>query len=266
MGVEFVLEYLDVSATLAESVQQTASSATLDGSANAQIDLAASALNSLFIFQTDASDVTEEIADDIKYAVNDADSNWPSVDVLAYSNAVVTSGGVHTLVDPSNTIAFDLVRSHVKDVFGFAGATDLISNETAMRNAVAAKNATIRTNIVTLLDTEASSGSASQPVTNDKSAADGNVVRALIEQLANNEAGNKRLTTGGSNGSGSNSMVAPDNKLGGGGAGADFFKFMFIPGDTLKIKVTYNPLSETPINQLGTVQTRSYAIVLNLTA
>ena len=268
-NVNFVLEYLDVSGiNLGTSLTQATAdgTASFTSNAGATISLAASLLNDVFIFQTDASDVTDAIVDDIKYGVNNASSNWPSVADLAYSSAVVgTNAIVGTAANEANTIAFDLVRSHVKDVFGFAGATDFVSNEEDMRDAVVAVNSDIRDTIVTLL---ASSGSADTPVTDSTTDGSGNVTRALIEQLAADSDGRKRLTVAGTDEAGANSMVPTSGNRVQSAGGVDFFKFMFIPGDSLKIRVTYSPKSteSTPITGLGTIQDRSYTIQLNLTA
>lgn len=256
--VDFVLDYIDVSGVLnTDPALASAAPAALDVSATATVDISASHLNDIFLFKTDSSDIDNVADTDILYAVDKG--LWPSATDLAYSAASVhgqTGVILANAEEAKNTIAYDLTRSMAFDMFGVPAAADLFSNETELRTDILAQDAEIRGHIVDILG---SSGTVGSPITNDISGNTGNVTRALLEQLVGGSAGSRaRLTAGHAS-----SMVEATNKN-----AQDFFKFRFINGDTLSIRVQYKPNNASPaaVSGLGSIQDRSYAVKLNIQA
>lgn len=208
--VNFVLGHLDDNLFMDLSGSMEAASVSIaDASACAVFQLNVADLKNVFKFQSDAFDVENAAATDVKYYVNHA--AWPiGVNVahammqgtaaVGASGAMSADGGSYD--DNRNLLKHDFVRYLSKKLFNTIFGVDLFQNEDELLANIVGHGDAIKGRIVTKLATVGVDGSDNQlsgtagdkhftnAVTDSK-----NLCRVIMLQLASTQAGRERFKT-----------------------------------------------------------------------
>jgi hypothetical protein len=197
--VNFTLSGLNQSFTLGVSGELAAeAAAVLDVSASAVYNIKLSDMLAVFKFQSDAFDVDNVDASDIKYFVDT--SSWPAALKLnpahasltavetynATPNAILPTGG--DIVPSKNLVKHDFVRYLAFKLFNTAYGVDLFSNEDALLSDFVTKGASVATDIKNAIDsvnlTNAPHGTAGSKYTTNNETESSNLSRELMRQVA----------------------------------------------------------------------------------
>jgi hypothetical protein len=196
--VNFTLSGLNQNFTLGVSGElAAAAAAVIDASSTAIFQVKLSDMLKVFKFQTDAFDVNDVDASDIKYYVFDASNAWPT-------NLVLNPAHAHTLSDPILTdleipddkkfVKHDFVRYLAQQLFNTPYGVDLFSNETELLSNIVTKGADAHTSIKSALSAvsaTAASGAGTgtdaaghKYLTNEYATPAANFSRELMRQIA----------------------------------------------------------------------------------
>ena len=295
--VNYVLDGLTIDASLIVAPQIAGQAYTIDSSASATVDVCANAFDQVFYFYTDANpgDPPDDTKD-MQFAV--WHENWPDI---SFSEAKVTidSGvnGGDTGAAPNKTnadldkIPIDLIRWWAYDLFGTGLAVDIFNNETAMINDVINHDVSFGTIIRgpeflqhvsagTVLANE-SRGYRRPAEDNNKK----NFSYRLFQQLLDTSYGVARLTTtdllketdaslNAANNNYDEVTISGDEFTTTNSPGKltdvsfNMYNLTFAAGDTLALKLTYNPHSTAPPSWTSlqvSQKSHNYKIVLNMT-
>ena len=254
MSINFVLDGMDLTVSAQEAATfASGSPPSLSGDANATMQMAASSFDGIFWFAGDSIDLNDTANVDLSFAA--VPSAWPTIVV---SGATVDQADrVQNNIGDQN-IKSDYVRHMAKSIFGSnAILADVFSNELALVADIATLDTLdsdgIKAKAAVALN-EANAGSGTNPKNSGDTGAS-NITKSLLDQILRADAGS-RLTD--------SDLLATSNK--GSGDLADYYNLKFKAGDTLKMKVTYNPQAQTPLTGAGTINARSYTVVITLTA
>lgn len=266
-NIDFVLDHFNSSMTLSASAEilQT-DPISLDVSAIGVFEVDVAAFRKVFQYWTDASDVTDASADDVKYYVKT--SHWPANLVLNPAHAMMehslSSNAIATGFEADRALVkHDYIRYLAHKLFNTYLGVDLFTNEEAMKDNIRdvgavqawgkdpSSNAALvdapATSIwSTLLAAETGEGSGFYTnATTDKT----NVTRVLLAQLSSFAHGRERLQTQTSSTDG-------------------LYEFPFVAGDTIAMKLTINAATDQH-NLTGlasAIEPRTYNIKLSLVA
>jgi len=217
----------------------------LTATSNANIDVPALDLNQVFFLATDSFDLTDSSDTDLSFAVYP--TNWPQI---AYSNSIVENNAAEGSTNGVTKVSDDLIRHYAKDIFGIAAA-DLFSNEEALVSNVESKDSVLRSTIQ--VSGMKNAGTFQLPKTYDVSLNEasgkvsvtdkGNLVASLVGQLLGAGPDGRARFNGGTDSDifddtnrFSATLDVPSLDISG-----DWYAFKFLPGDTLKLKITYLP-------------------------
>lgn len=228
----FVLTGLDIHSTILELGDLgTFETESLSGNAIASIDISASVMSNMFMFQTDAFSINDIINEDIQY--RNISGEWDTLDINI-PNANMT----RSIYSYSNndTIKEDYIRYLSDMLFDTEQAADLFSNEDELLEELEINVAnTLNSNIKTLLEENNN--------VEDKST---HFVHKLFTQLVNSDTGRNRLI--------------------GLNISEDYQNFPFVAGDILSFKVKLNSEPEQHLltGLENAIEPRSYIIRLRL--
>ena len=255
--VNFVLTGLNQEFTLGVSGEiASAAVPTLDVSCIALYEVKLSDMKNVFKFESDAFDVNNVTADDIKYYVYmnqwpaDLSLNPANAHHLATSPILANSADV---LEKKNFVKHDFVRYLALRLFNTAYGVDLFSNESELLSDLVTKGATAAGNIITALNAVNQSSAANGSIPNKYSTnaltSTSNFSRELLLQLANTEAGRARLYSAVQDASGVISIP-------------------FVADDTISFKVSINAATDQHnLTQRPTaIETRTYQVKLVLKA
>jgi hypothetical protein len=213
--------------------------------ATATLDLPAANFNNLFFFRTDDDDVADD-DDDIVYRTDPA--AWNAGNVIPFSDATVAVadlvGGDNAAALTLNTLQYDFVRHMAASITGGYSSTDIFSNETDLRNSVAATDNSIKTSIEAGL---ATGGTTSVPLISANHTKE-NVSRTILLRLL-----------GGNVFTQSRVHAVMHNRT----SASAWLYVPFMAGDSFVVKVNYTPNTDTPLGE-NVITPRSYKIVLRL--
>lgn len=250
----YVYEFGDVDVTLTTKEEYTVGDEDQFGEdvsavAVLNYDISASALDSFIQITTDSDDLTD--SDDISFSINKL--QWQSVVYesatgnIPFSKALVEDSAIGVYNSPM--VKNDLVRAHAKDITGGYSAADIFSNESALvsdvESADASLNAYIEAGLVSgNLNEEGNSETdlvniAVRNLLNQIMAdvGSGGRMEQLLQQLSTNSSDGSNQTTA-------------------------YLKFE--PGEVLSFRISYIPANVTPFTGAGSIDTRSYRVLLVL--
>ena len=144
---DFYLGQLDTGFDSALATISGVDSLSFSGNATVDIDIDLETAKNMFQFYTDSIDITDVVADDIKYKVVYSNSSTPlniDLDMRAPVSANPIVPGAENL-----NLTYDYVRYLAQELFSTPNGVDLFENESALRNTI---NANFKTafNIVLL--------------------------------------------------------------------------------------------------------------------
>lgn len=191
-AIDFVLTGLNQSFTLDVSGELTGAAApTLDVSCVANYNVKTSSMLNVFKFQSDAFDVNNVDATDIKYYVymnawpGDLSLNPANAHTLTSTPILATSADV---VANKNFVKHDFVRYLAYKLFNTAYGVDLFSNESELLSDLVTKGATAASNIMTALNAvdqaSAANGTAPHAYSTNALTDTSNFSRELLRQIA----------------------------------------------------------------------------------
>ncbi len=240
---DFYLSDLEISTTATLATLSGAASTSFSGDATAELDVSASVLQALFQFHTDAIDVDNVVADDLKYKVVYDSSDTPlSADFL--ENTVVITGMIDGNAT-TNTVPFDYARYLAQCLFNTYLGVDLFENEEELRDDL---NTSARAALNTKL--------LSFDTLGERTASDSsNPCKAILDQIINNKP--DRLST--------LHLVSGSSESTNEGADAWYYA-PIIAGDALYFKLIVSAdAGQAAIVDVSTVTTpdRTYLIKIN---
>ena len=241
----FYLSDLEISTTAVKGLLPDGADTTpisCDATAEVNVDIAV--MQALFQFHTDASDVTNDNAEDLKYKVVYSTSADPlTSDFLV--NTIVTVSPIDSNAS-SNAVAYDYPRYLAQNLFNTFLGVDLFSNETEIRTGlISSAKSALNTKLVTLND-------AGEKTTNDSTSNPSNYV---LKQIFKNDA--DRLST---------LHLASGGETVSDGSTAWYY-MPFVAGDVVAFKLIVQAASEQMgiINSTDSINDRTYLIKLNVT-
>lgn len=209
----------------------------IDASCIATLNVSLSDMQSVFRYQTDASDVINAAAEDLKYKVDVTD--WPELNpvnaTVDPTNAIATGYGESKMF-----VAHDFIRHLAKELFNTHHGVDLFSNEKEMlqslRRICGSDEGSTWANITAILE-----AAAAAPLTNAEDGSN-NVTRVLMRQMI---------------------QVDPD-RFQTISISDDFQALPFTAGDSINFKLTINPADNQQliVERDENVKSRSYQIKL----
>lgn len=139
---DFYVQALNVSIDASYAQITGVDTTSFDCSVNATFDLQLSAVQDLFRFHTDATDINDDVVNDIRYRVNYTNvTDLDNEDVLTadWLSGVALEAGGDSIYEAQSTIAnqtvpFEFVRYLAKKLFNTHLGVDLFSNEADLRN------------------------------------------------------------------------------------------------------------------------------------
>lgn len=143
---DFYLGQLDTGVDSALATISGVDSLSFTGEATADINIDLETAKNMFQFYTDSIDITDVVADDIKYKVVYSNSSTPlniDLDMHAPVSANAIVPGAENL-----NLTYDYVRYLAQELFSTPNGVDLFSNESALRNTI---NADFKTEFNTVL-------------------------------------------------------------------------------------------------------------------
>lgn len=221
--------------------------ASVDASATALLYVGLTKFKNMIKFNTDASDVDDLSANDVRFVVDTTHLNLDNGN-LNPVYADVSSGhanGVSTYTH--DMVAMDVVRQIATDVFQTERAVDLFHNEEALLDELATLGGGVHDSIKSILDSNNNRTYDNSGIDLDTS---NNLVAKIFSHLLATQP--ERFIT----------AISGDAS----------YSMPFIEGDKLVYKLTVIPKNtivglESAINSgdLGTPKTKTYQIVLHLT-
>jgi len=255
--VNFVLTGLNQEFTLGVSGEIAAAAPpTLDVSCEAIYNIKLSDMKNVFKFESDAFDVNNVDASDIKYYVYmnawpaDLSLNPANAHTLSTTPILAVSADV---VAKRNFVKHDFVRYLALRLFNTAYGVDLFSNESELLSDLVTKGATAAGSIITALkavdQASAANGSAPHKYSTNALTGTSNFSRELLQQLANTQAGRARLYSAVQDASGVISIP-------------------FVADDTIsfKVNITAATNQHNLTQRPSAIETRTYRIKLVLKA
>jgi uncharacterized protein YjbI with pentapeptide repeats len=257
-SVTFTLSGLNQTFNLSTLATLDASSISVEATdATAVFYVRLSDINNIFMYQSDASDITNVSADDIKYYV--FHRNWPTELKLNPSHAMMNKnesagmlGAGDGFTNDKSLAKHDFIRYIALRLFNTIHAVDLFHNETELNENSVFLGETVRDNIDTILSgisTTSSSGtmlydaSGNKYLTNDASG-NTNLCREIMRHIA---------------------AVAPTRFYGNVPNHAGLKNVPFIENDTLQYKlVVQAAASQNMLTGVSEIPSRSYTIKLVL--
>lgn len=144
-----VLEGMVVSSTLAVLPDITGNIRDMSVNAVATYDVSLSAINNVFRYTTDGTDVEDATSTDISYSATPA--NWDPSNNIKYSLGTVIQSAVGPFNNNTN-IKKDNVRHMAQEIFGSYVAVDIFQNENDLRDDVSTVDLSFNEQIRTLLN------------------------------------------------------------------------------------------------------------------
>ena len=240
----FYLSDLEISTTATLASLSGADTTAFTGiDAYAELSVDASVMQSLFQFHTDASDVSNIVADDLKYKVVYTSSDHPlSSDFLA--NAQVVSGAIDVNAN-NNEVVYDYPRYLAQKLFNTFLGVDLFANETEIRTD-------LDTTARAALDAKLLEFVALGEVNSSGAV---NPVKAIMDQIIKNQA--ERLST---------LHIASGSETTLDGSTAWFYS-PILSGDSIMFKLNVAAASGQAaiVDASISIPTRVYQIKLNVT-
>ncbi len=195
--VNFVLSHLDANLQmdLSGALDAASISVPTDVSATAVFQVGLSALKNTFKFQSDALDISNVAASDVKYYVYPA--NWPTGVNVAHAmlqgeHATGASGKLGSGYDDNRCLLkHDFVRYLAQKLFNTVHGVDLFSNETELLENIVGHGNAIKDGINTKLtevgvsgNTAGLAGSVGSQYLTNATAESKNLGRIIMQQLA----------------------------------------------------------------------------------
>lgn len=288
-GYVFELCEMDVSQAIAvdpsfaDLVESFAGLADVD--AVSELDVSLSKFQGLFSIQIDSDDIDDISATDVLFRVNqpsddtynDCSSGTGSLNVgelftgssVTFSESNVKSGHVNASYDMATKqkIKFDFVRHLAKSITGGYSASDIFTNETALKNGVSATDAAINATLNTVI-TDLSGMTAKDVTYNTGSGA------SLIQAARQLYNLNLQTTDGGAPGTSRSDQLLLDISLASANKatvvnGENVLDVLNVPlrfhsGDRLAVRVVYKPATNVFAGNGAAIPDRSYKIMLRL--
>ena len=134
MSESFYLAQLDVDVTSSSATLSGTISTEFTGDATVNVNVPLATIKELFQYQTDSTDVTDAVADDIKFrSVYSANSLPLGIDIN--SSAPVVSGSIDS-VATNNNLTYDYIRYLAHNLFNTHLGVDLFNNEETLRSSL----------------------------------------------------------------------------------------------------------------------------------
>jgi hypothetical protein len=195
-AINFVLPALDSSLLCDLSGTLETSFVTVDASSTAVFYLKTSQLKSVFNFQTDAADINDVDATDIKYYVSAA--SWPAGVNPAHAMMHSVVGGSSDLPNlgsydnNKNLLKHDFVRYLAYKLFNTVHGVDLFNNEAALLTNIASKGADVKASLLSTLTavddvsgvSMAGTDASGKKYLTNSNTTSSNVCRELMRQIA----------------------------------------------------------------------------------
>jgi len=178
-AMDFILSDFIFNVTLDLSgVLDTSTPSIADASSNATLQIRLSDVSGVFMFRTDATDLTDLPASDILYATDATKwlSTMNAADALTMTNPVITSDVNGTIPDAKMGVKHDFVRYLAFSLFNTALATDLFNNETDLVTSVRTAFTSVNTQIIDKITAANAKTNADTGISN--------VCRELMLQIA----------------------------------------------------------------------------------
>ena len=277
-GFIFELTDLDTSGAIAIDPSFALALDTLAGlpdcDATLEFDAALSAFQGLFSFQTDSSDVTNAVADDILYRVNrpsddtynDISAGAGSLSVgsffnaLTFSDAIVKSGNVNAGY-ANQHVKYDFVRHLAKEITGGYSSSDIFTNEAELVNGVVALDATLGDTFNTDISAAAvAQNGASEFLPSNNASSFVRAAHALFNVNLQTSGRQTQLLADIAQAS---TNVATTNAAGETVVGALKIPLRFSAGDRLAVRLVYKPKGAFAGNSV-TPANRSYKVLFKL--
>jgi uncharacterized protein YjbI with pentapeptide repeats len=257
-SINFSLAGLNQTFDLSTLATLDASSISVDVTdATAVFYVRLSDINNMFMYQSDAADITNVSADDIKYYV--FHRKWPTELKLNPNHAMMNKNesigmlGINEgFTNDKSLVKHDFIRYIAHRLFNTIHAVDLFNNEIELNENSVYLGETVRNNIDTILSnisTTSSSGtmsydaSGNKYLTNDASG-NTNLCREIMRHIA---------------------AVAPSRFYNNGTNDAGLKNVPFIENDTLQYKVVIQAAaSQNVLTGVSVIPSRSYTIKLIL--
>jgi hypothetical protein len=257
-AINFSLAGLNQTFNLSTLATLDASSISVDVTdATAVFYVRLSDINNMFMYQSDATDITNVSADDIKYYV--FHRKWPTelkfnpAHAMMNKNESIGMLGINEgFTNDKSLVKHDFIRYIAHRLFNTIHAVDLFHNEVELNENSVYLGETVRNNIDTILSgisTTSSSGtmsydaSGNKYLTNDASG-NTNLCREIMRHIA---------------------AVAPSRFYNNGTNDAGLKNVPFIENDTLQYKVVIQAAaSQNALTGVSVIPSRSYTIKLIL--
>ena len=134
MSESFYLSQLDVDVTSSDATLSGSVSQEFTGDATVNVNVPLSTFKELFQYQTDSTDVADDVADDVKFRSVYSANNLPlGIDIN--SSAPVVSGSIDTIAT-NNNVTYDYVRYLALNLFNTHLGVDLFNNEQTLRSSL----------------------------------------------------------------------------------------------------------------------------------
>ena len=258
MPVDFVLSGLNQVFTLGVSGEIAgAAPPTLDVSCEAIYNVKLSDMKNVFKFQSDAFDVNNVDASDIKYYVYmnawPADLSLNPANAHHLSSSPILSNSADVL-EKRNFVKHDFVRYLALRLFNTAHGVDLFSNESELLSDLVTKGANAAGEIISALnavnqDSAANGTAGNKYSTNALTPSTSNFTRELMQQLSYTQAGRARFAAIDGFDSGIHSVpLEADDTI------------------SFKVSITAAPDQHNLTQRPAAIETRTYRIKLVLKA
>jgi hypothetical protein len=214
-----------------------------DVDATAILEIAASDISGLFIFESDSIDLDDVGLADISFGCD------PTFQFnFNYSESVLSHG--HINISLESNVKQDYVRHIAKRVTGGYNLADIFKNETDLVNATAALDASFD-----ILFTQITA--AGSTTTTPSSGSVQEACRSLITNILNTESGRREVFLA--------DIAAQTSGTNLGSSEHQRFLFQFHVGDVIAVRILYKPKDSNPIGN-NIITDRSYKIFLKVTS
>jgi hypothetical protein len=143
MSESFYLSQLDVDVTSSSATLSGSTSTSFTGDATVDVNVPLATIKELFQYQSDSIDVTDAVADDIKFRSVYATNVLPLGINIDESAPVVPAGAIDAAASNMN-LTYDYVRYLALKLFNTHLGVDLFDNEASLRSNL---NASFKTNL-----------------------------------------------------------------------------------------------------------------------
>lgn len=208
-----------------------ATALTAANNATLSAALSAATLKTVFLFKTDAIDLS---GDDVEFVADVTHANFSLAPAKAVSQALVTGGNLDNA--GTQTIEYDYIRHVSEQLLGHRKA-DIFSNEADLRGVVTGQDANWVTAVQTALSTKPQ-----------------DCINELMNTLTSTPSGRDTLA----------GLTETSNA-----DGVSTFEFPFASGDVLVIPVTFDSITGQAITNssvAGNVAARTYNVEFQIVA